>query len=109
MKKLRQSKVVRVELRAGGGLHEPEKPGWSAGDMAKQPGNEMNNNNKMKIKNEMKNTNGKMKIQQKPPRRFSQAKYHLWEFLTLKNYDYSESNSVLALPLLHSVISSLCF
>ena len=108
MKKLRQSKVVGVELRAGGGLHGPEKPGWSAADMANQPGNEMNNN-KMKIKNEMKNINGKMKIQQKPPRRFSQAKYHLWEFLTLKNYDYSESNSVLALPLLHSVISSLYF
>ena len=53
MKKQRQSKVVRVELRAGGGLHGPEKPGWSAGDMAKQPGNEMkNNNNKMKNKNE---------------------------------------------------------
>ena len=26
-------KIVRVELRAGGGLHGPEKPGWSAGDM----------------------------------------------------------------------------
>ena len=25
-----------------------------------------------------------MKIQQKPPRRFSQAKYHRWEFLTFR-------------------------
>ena len=61
----------RVELRAGGVFHRPEKPGWSAGDMEKQPGNEMkNNNNKMKFKNEMKN-NDKMKNkneqQQKPP------------------------------------------
>ena len=87
MKKQRQSKVVGVELRAGGGLHGPEKPGWSAGDIEKQPGNEMkNNNSKMKIKNEMKN-NDKMKNkneqqQQKSPWRFSQAKYHRWEFLT---------------------------
>ena len=28
-------KEVGVELRAGGGLHGPEKPGWSAGDMVK--------------------------------------------------------------------------
>ena len=48
MKKQRQSKVVRVKLRAGGGLHGPEKPGRSAGDMEKQPGNEMKNNDKMK-------------------------------------------------------------
>ena len=40
-KKKKQSKVVGVELRAGGGLHEPEKPGWSAGDMVKYPGNQM--------------------------------------------------------------------
>ena len=53
MKKQRQSEVVGVELRAGGGLYGPEKPEWSAGDMAKQPGNEMkNSNNKMKNKNE---------------------------------------------------------
>ena len=52
MKKQRQSKVVGVELRAGGGLYGSEKPGWSASDMAKQPGNEMKNNNKMKNKNE---------------------------------------------------------
>ena len=51
MKKKRQSKVVGVELRAGGGLHGPEKPGWSAGDTVNEPGNEMKNNNKMKIKN----------------------------------------------------------
>ena len=31
----RQSKVVGVELRAGAGLHGPEKLGWSAGDMVK--------------------------------------------------------------------------
>ena len=55
MKKQRQSKVVEVELRAGEGLHGPEKPGWSAGDMAKQPENEMNNNNnKIKNKNDNK-------------------------------------------------------
>ena len=63
MQKQRQSKVVGLELRAGGGLHRragggihgPEKPGSSAGDMEKKPGDEMkNNNNKMKIKNEMK-------------------------------------------------------
>ena len=35
MKKKRQSKVVGVELRAGGDLHGSEKPGWSASDMAK--------------------------------------------------------------------------
>ena len=52
MKKERQSKVVGVELRVGGGLHGPEKPGYST-NMAKQLGNEMkNNNNKMKNKNE---------------------------------------------------------
>ena len=34
-KKQSQSKVTRVEFRAGGALHGPEKPGWSAGDMAK--------------------------------------------------------------------------
>ena len=55
--KKRQSKVVGVELRAGGGLHGPEKPGWSAGDMVNEPGNEMKNNNKMKIKNEIRNNN----------------------------------------------------
>ena len=32
-------KVVGVELRAGGGHHRTEKPGWSARDMEKQPGN----------------------------------------------------------------------
>ena len=52
MKKQRKLKVFGVELRAGGGLHGSEKPGWSAGDMAKQPGNETkNNNNKNKMKN----------------------------------------------------------
>ena len=38
-KKQKQSKVARVEIRAGGGLHGPEKPGWSAGDMEQYPGN----------------------------------------------------------------------
>ena len=33
--KQRQSKVARVELRAGADFQEPEKPGWSAGGMAK--------------------------------------------------------------------------
>ena len=35
MKKSRQPKAVRVELRAGGNLHNSEKPGWSARDMGK--------------------------------------------------------------------------
>ena len=33
--KVKQAKVARVELRAGGGLHRPEKPGWSAGGKEK--------------------------------------------------------------------------
>ena len=33
--KVKQPKVARVELRAGGGLHGPEKPGWSAGGKEK--------------------------------------------------------------------------
>ena len=41
MKKKRQSKVVVVEPRAGGGLHGPEKPGRSAGDIVKQPENQI--------------------------------------------------------------------
>ena len=57
--KKRQSKVVGVELRAGGGLHGPEKPGWSAGDMVKQPENQMKiqqqNEEHRKIKIHMKN------------------------------------------------------
>ena len=58
MKKQRQSKVVGVELRAGGDLHGSEKPEWGAGDMVKKPGNEMkNNDNKMKNKNDNKMTN----------------------------------------------------
>ena len=48
MKKKRQSKVVGVQLRAGGGLHGPEKPRWSTGDMVKQPGNQI----KMQQQNE---------------------------------------------------------
>ena len=28
--KVKQPEVARVELRAGGGFHDPEKPGWSA-------------------------------------------------------------------------------
>ena len=39
MKKKRQSKLFKVELRADGYLHGSEKPGWSAGDMVKWPGN----------------------------------------------------------------------
>ena len=34
--KVKQPKVARVELRAGGGLYGPEKPGWSAGGKEKQ-------------------------------------------------------------------------
>ena len=37
--KVKQAKVARVELRAGGGLHRPEKSGWSAGDKEKYPRN----------------------------------------------------------------------
>ena len=37
--KVKQSKVARVELRASGGLHVPEKPGWSADGMEKYPEN----------------------------------------------------------------------
>ena len=33
--KVKQPKVARVELRAGGGLHGPEKPEWRAGGMEK--------------------------------------------------------------------------
>ena len=33
--KVKQPKVARVELRAGGGLYRPEKPGWSASGMEK--------------------------------------------------------------------------
>ena len=32
---VKQPKVARVELRAGGGLYRPEKPGWSASGMEK--------------------------------------------------------------------------
>ena len=52
----------------------------------------------MKIKNEMKNINNKMKIQQKPPRRFSQAKYHRWEFLTFR-FKKMITEVLLVLPL----------
>ena len=41
MKKKRQSKVVRVDLRASGSLHGPEKLGLSAGDMVNKPENQM--------------------------------------------------------------------
>ena len=33
--KSKQPKVARVEFRTGGGLHRPEKPGWSAGGIEK--------------------------------------------------------------------------
>ena len=56
MKKRRQSKVVGVELRAGGDFHGSEKPGWSAGDMAKQPGNQM------KIQHQQNEKHRQMKI-----------------------------------------------
>ena len=46
MKKQKQSKVAKAELRAGGGLHGPKKPGWSAGGMEKQPGNVKTSMNK---------------------------------------------------------------
>ena len=59
MKKKRQSKVVRVKLRAGGGLHGSEKPRWSAGDMVKESGNQMKiqkqNKEDLQIKIHIKN------------------------------------------------------
>ena len=57
------------------------------------------NDSKMKIKNEMKNINNKIKIQQKPPRMSSQGKYYRWEFLTLKEIIIQNQNLILALPL----------
>ena len=36
----RQLKVAQVELRDGRGLHESERPGWSAGGIEKQPVNQ---------------------------------------------------------------------
>lgn len=48
--KSKQQKAVRVELRAGKGLQNAEKPGWCTGDMEKHLGDEkpsvrQNNNN----------------------------------------------------------------
>ena len=51
-----QLKVVGVELRAGGDLQGSEKPGWSAGDMAKQPGNQI------KIQHQQNEKHRQMKI-----------------------------------------------
>ena len=34
--KSEQRKLVGVEIRAGGDLYGPERPGWSAGDIEKQ-------------------------------------------------------------------------
>ena len=34
--KSEQRKLVGVEIRAGGDLYGPERPGWSAGDTEKQ-------------------------------------------------------------------------
>ena len=82
MKKKRQSKVVGVELRAGGGLDRPEKLGWSAGDMVKQPGNKMKNN-KMKIKNEMTTNITKTSW------RFSQASTIAGSFYSESEPDFS--------------------
>ena len=33
----KQSKVTRIEVRTGGGLHGSEKPGWSTGGMKRSP------------------------------------------------------------------------
>ena len=33
--KVKQLEVAREELRAAGGIHGPEKPGWSAGGKEK--------------------------------------------------------------------------
>ena len=55
MKKKRQSKVVGVELRAGGDLRGSEKLGWSASDMAKLPGN------KIKIQHQQNEKHRQMK------------------------------------------------
>ena len=60
--KVKQPKVARVELRASGGVHRPEKLGWSAGGMEKQP---------------RKTTSTNIT---KSSWSFSQTKYHRWEF-----------------------------
>ena len=36
---IKKKASVRVELRAGGDFHKPEKPGWSATDMRWWPKN----------------------------------------------------------------------
>ena len=52
MKKQRQSKVAKAELRAGGGLHGPEKPEWSTGGMEKLSGNKLRTTAKWRCKTE---------------------------------------------------------
>ena len=52
MKKQRQSKVAKAELRAGGGLHGPEKTAWSTGSMAKLPGNKLRTTAQWRCKTE---------------------------------------------------------
>ena len=56
MKKKRQSKVDGVKLTAGGDLDGSEKPGWSAGDMAKQ------SKNQMKLQHQQNEKHRQMKI-----------------------------------------------
>ena len=41
----------------------------------------------------------KIQQQQKPPRRFSQAKYHRWEFLTFRFKKKMITEALLILPL----------
>ena len=82
VKMWRKSKAIEsnqgIELRAGGGIHRPEKPGWSASGM-ENVARKRKNNNKQHHKNntEWRTTTNIIKTSW----RFSQAKYHRWEFL----------------------------
>ena len=80
MKKKKQSKVVGVELRAGGGLHEPEKPGWSAGDMVKYPGNQMKIQQQNETSTNEDTQHQKWATTQKPPRGSPEQVSSLWVF-----------------------------
>ena len=80
MKKKKQSKVVGVELRAGGGLHGPEKPGWSAGDMVKYPGNQMKIQQQNETLTNEVTQHQKRTTAQKPPGGSSEQVSSLWVF-----------------------------
>ena len=60
-----------IEFRAGGSVHGPEKPGWSAGGMEKYPGN-------VKTSSKDKITSTSQKLQGGSP-----SKYHRLEFCSV--------------------------